>query len=381
MSRQASRNYSNNTYFIDCVRLSALTPYCAKIPESGIIKSKNNLWYAIETEKIPANMYLSTAKELTRYEDNHYYAKWEFASPTWQNNIQPYSASSAMSCITDVFQSYKKLSSWAKLAYYLTSIRIIYLETGVDFTHLRLPSIAQLKEYVSHGRGSSPRNLKLVTSEQVYIYNKSISKWNVHIDDKSYNELLNGGKLTAYIGSRNIQFKIYKKGTKIRVELAIRGRAAVSRFLNSPLCKEPSRHITKLADYWAIKHLSSTYLDRLQELYSGQLPRGAQEAVNRALDSFTSSPMPQAWEKTEKQEPISVFSSFPKTKAKETAININTGKRAIDGVGIKPLTSINKVFLIFLPSRSVCLIPFRFTRIRAPPMLFSRDFLFFAEFF
>ena len=382
MSRQASRNYSNNTYFIDCVRFSALTPYCAKIPESGIIKSKNNLWYAIETEKIPANMYLSTAKELTRYEDNHYYAKWEFASPTWQNNIQPYSASSAMSCITDVFQSYKKLSSWAKLAYYLTSIRIIYLETGVDFTHLRLPSIAQLKEYVSHGRGSSPRNLKLVTSEQVYIYNKSISKWNVHIDDKSYNELLNGGKLTAYIGSRNIQFKIYKKGTKIRVELAIRGRAQVLKFLNFPLCKEPSRHITKLADYWAIKHLSSAYLDRLQELFGGRLPRGAAEAVNRALASFKTTPMPQAWEKTEKQEPILPLNLF--VQKEEPAIDINADRqaRAIDGVGrIRPLTCINKVFLMPFFVRFVCLNSPKVQRARAPPFCFSWDFSIFTGIF
>ena len=152
------------------------------------------------------------------------------------------------------------------------------------------------------------------------------------------------------------------------------------KFLNFPLCKEPSRHITKLADYWAIKHLSSAYLDRLSGLFAGQLPRGAQEAVNRALDSFTSSPMPQAWEKTEKQEPILPLNLF--VQKEEPAIDINADRqaRAIDGKAIKS-RSINKVFQITFAVTSVCSISNDLGQARAPPFCFSWDFSIFTGIF
>ena len=382
MSRPCFDIKTDCTYFIDRIAFSALTPQNA--PASmyidGLVTSKNILWRVVENENIPENIFCTGSIALSRYKDSHYYQKLKFESSKYQNNVLPYTADSAVCCVADILSSYRNLSSWALLQYYLSTIKLVYVETGIDFSNLNPPSLSRLIKFVSTGKGSCPRKLLLYTEKNVYRYDKSAQRWNMPISDKDYKNFLRSGLLTVYVGSKNLKFKIYAKRDKIRVELAIRGRAAVSRFLNSPLCKEPSRHVTMLANLTAIKHLSSSFLDRLQELL-GYLPRGAQEAVNRALDSFTSFPMPQAWEKPkQKQEPIPVFSSFPKTKAKETAMNINNGKRVIDGKAIKS-RGINKVFLMPFFVRFVCLNSPKLQRARAPPKLFSRDFLFFAKFF
>lgn len=381
MTRQ---NTQVDTYFIDAIRFSALVPYRANA--TNITKSKKILWYPIESKNIPRNTFIYGTREISRYSDAKYQAKFQFNTPRYQNNIQPYSYSSSLACITEILESYRALSTWARLEYYKQSVKLTCIETGVDFCNLELPSFSKLIHYTSSGRGSSSRYLRLFCADgMMYEYYKRAKRWSLPITEAEYTRRIKAGDMTAYVGSRNVEFKIYLKHSRIRVELAIRGRAAVSRFLNSPVSKnEPSRHVSKLADYGAIQHLSGSFLDRLQELFGGRLPRGAQEAVNRALDSFTSSPMPQAWEKTEKQEPILPLNLF--VQKEEPAIDINADRqaRAIDGVGIrlKPAcTCINKVFLIFLPSRSVCLFLDNRGQARAPPMLFSRDFLFFAKFF
>lgn len=202
------------------------------------------------------------------------------------------------------------------------------------------------------------------------------------ISDKDYKNFLRSGLLTVYVGSKNLKFKIYAKRDKIRVELAIKGRAQVLKFLNTPFEAEPSRHIAKLADFATIQFLGSSYLDRLAQLFGGRLPKGAEAAVQRALNSFNSFPIPDEWTKQEKQkqEPILPLNLF--VQKEEPAIDINADRqaRAIDGKAIKS-RSINKVFLMPLFVRFVCLNSPKLQRARAPPMLFSRDFLFFTEFF
>ena len=254
MSRQNA-----DTYFIDSIRFSALTPYRASVPENGILKSGKSLWYVVENENIPEKMYLYGCKELTRYKNAHYYKRWEFNSPRNQNNTQPFALHSAIACITDILNSYRAISLWSLLEYYISSIKIIYLETGIDFANLTLPSLEQLTKYASHGRGSSPRQLLLFTQEYIYRYNKSTANWNTPITEKTYKELLNSGRLTIYVGSKGIQFKIYKKREKIRVELAIKGRAQVLRFLNPPFSQTSNRHITQLANLKATP-FSALYL-------------------------------------------------------------------------------------------------------------------------
>lgn len=379
MTRQ---NTNTDNYFIDLIRISALVPYRADM--TNITKSKKIRWYPIETENAPRNTYIYAIREISRYSDAKYQAKFQFNTPKNQNNIQPYTLFSAVSCIKDILTSYQGLSSWAKLDYYINSLKLTGLETGIDFENLTLPSLSQLIKVISAGKGSHSRYLRLYVGENtVYHYSKSKKAWNKPISDKDYKNLLESGLLTTYIGSKNIEFKIYRKKDKIRVELAIRGRAAVLRCLNSPLTREPSRHITRLADYTAIRHLSSYYLDRLSGLFAGQLPRGAAEAVNRALDSFTSFPMPQAWEKPkQKQEPILCLFSAKDT---DPAIDINADRqaRAIDGVGIKPTATaeINKVVHSVFSPCSVCLNSYSHQRARAPPFCFSWDFSFSQSFF
>ena len=367
MTRQ---NTNTDNYFIDLIRISALVPYRADM--TNITKSKKIRWYPIETENAPRNTYIYAIREISRYLNNKYQARFQFNTPKNQNNIQPYTLFSAVSCIKDILTSYQGLSSWAKLDYYINSLKLTGLETGIDFENLTLPSLSQLIKVISAGKGSHSRYLRLYVDENtVYHYSKSKKAWNKPISDKDYKNLLESGLLTTYIGSKNIEFKIYRKKDKIRVELAIRGRAAVSRFLNSPLCKEPSRHVTRLADYTAIRHLSSCYLDRLAELYSGRLPKGAEAAVQRALSSFNSFPIPDEWTKQEKQkqEPILPFSFSPSEE--EKAIHIYANRQAIDGVGrIRPLTCINKVFLMPFFVRFVCLNSPKVQRARAPPKLF-----------
>lgn len=382
MSRPCFDINTDCTYFIDRIAFSALTPQNA--PASmyidGLVTSKNILWRVVENENIPENIFCTGSIALSRYKDSHYYQKLKFESSKYQNNVLPYTADSAVCCVADILSSYRNLSSWALLQYYLSTIKLVYVETGIDFSNLNPPSLSRLIKFVSTGKGSCPRKLLLYTEKNVYRYDKSAQRWNMPISDKDYKNFLRSGLLTVYVGSKNLKFKIYAKRDKIRVELAIRGRAAVSRFLNSPLCKEPSRHVTMLANLTAIKHLSSSFLDRLQELL-GYLPRGAQEAVNRALDSFTSSPMPQAWER-QKQEPILPLNLF--VQKEEPAIDINADRqaRAIDGVGrIRPLTCINKVFLMPFFVRFVCLNSPKVQRARAPPFCFSWDFSFSQSFF
>lgn len=342
-----AQNIGIDNYFVDLVRFSALTPYRA--PESifanGMAKSKKILWRLVEGTTVPENLYIMAERELSRYKNTHYQNKWKFTSPRWQNNTYPYTADTAVCFLTDIFDSYKAFSSWGRLEYYLSSLKLIYIETGIDFSRLELPSLAQLIRYASYGRGSASRYLRLYTRDRTYQYNKKSKTWDFAINNQEYRRLLIKGLLTLYIGSKGIEFKIYQKHNRIRVELALRGRAAVSRFLNSPVSKnEPSRHVSKLADYGAIQHLSSSFLDRLQELL-GYLPRGAAEAVNRALASFKTTPMPQAWTIGKKQEPILPLNLF--VQKEEPAIDINADRqaRAIDGKAIKS-RSINKVFLM-----------------------------------
>lgn len=346
---------------------------CINIYIDGLVTSKNILWRVIENENIPENTFCIGSIALSRYKNSHYYQKLKFVSSKYQNNVLPYTADSAVCCVTDILSSYRNLSSWALLQYYLSTIKLVYVETGIDFSNLNPPSLSRLIKFVSTGKGSCPRKLLLYTEKNVYRYDKSAQRWNMPISDKDYKNFLRSGLLTVYVGSKNLKFKIYAKRDKIRVELAIKGRAQVLKFLNTPFEAEPSRHIAKLADFATIQFLGSSYLDRLAQLFGGRLPKGAEAAVQRALNSFNSFPIPDEWTKQEKQkqEPILPLNLF--VQKEEPAIDINADRqaRAIDGVGIrlKP-TGINKVFLIFLPSRSVCLIPFRFTRIRAPPKHF-----------
>lgn len=371
--RVAAQNIGIDNYFIDLVRFSALTPYRASVPENGILKSGKSLWYVVENENIPEKMYLYGCKELTRYKNAHYYKRWEFNSPRNQNNTQPFALHSAIACITDILNSYRAISLWSLLEYYISSIKIIYLETGIDFANLTLPSLEQLTKYASHGRGSSSRYLRLFCADgMMYEYYKRAKRWSLPLAEAEYTRRIKAGDMTAYVGSRNVEFKIYLKHSRIRVELAIRGRAQVLKFLNTPFTAEPSRHITKLADFATIQFLGSSYLDRLAELYSGRLPKGAEAAVQRALNSFNSFPIPDEWTKQEKQkqEPI-LFSQNSATK-EVSAIDINVKvDRAIDGVGrIRPLTCINKVFLMPFFVRFVCLNSPKVQRARAPPKLF-----------
>ena len=369
--RVAAQNIGIDNYFIDLVRFSALTPYRASVPENGILKSGKSLWYVVENENIPEKMYLYGCKELTRYKNAHYYKRWEFNSPRNQNNTQPFALHSAIACITDILNSYRAISLWSLLEYYISSIKIIYLETGIDFANLTLPSLKQLTKYASHGRGSSSRYLRLFCADgMMYEYCKRAKRWSLPITEAEYTRRIKAGDMTAYVGSRNVEFKIYLKHSRIRVELAIRGRAQVLKFLNTPFTAEPSRHITKLADFATIQFLGSSYLDRLAELF-GYLPRGAAEAVNRALASFKTTPMPQAWTIGKKQEPILPLNLF--VQKEEPAIDINADRqaRAIDGVGIiLKSTGINKVVHSVFPSYSVCLNSYSHQRARAPPKYF-----------
>lgn len=384
MSRPCFDINTDCTYFIDRIAFSALTPQNApaSIYIDGLVTSKNILWRVIENENIPENTFCIGSIALSRYKNSHYYQKLKFVSSKYQNNVLPYTADSAVCCVTDILSSYRNLSSWALLQYYLSTIKLVYVETGIDFSNLNPPSLSRLIKFVSTGKGSCPRKLLLYTEKNVYRYDKSAQRWNMPISDKDYKNFLRSGLLTVYVGSKNLKFKIYAKRDKIRVELAIKGRAQVLKFLNTPFEAEPSRHIAKLADFATIQFLGSSYLDRLAQLFGGRLPKGAEAAVQRALNSFNSFPIPDEWTKQEKQkqEPILPLNLF--VQKEEPAIDINADRqaRAIDGKAIKS-RSINKVFLMPLFVRFVCLNSPKLQRARAPPMLFSRDFLFFTEFF
>lgn len=375
---ESQRNTGIDNFFIDKIRFSAPTPrnaaamqsFATYVHNSGqaerVIYTGKILWHPVDSDDVQDSLYLWGARELSRYESARYSHRLKYVSPTWQNNVQPYSRNSAIACITDILTSYRSVSSWAWLDYYLVSINLIYIEFGIDFASLTLPSLTQLIRYVSCGRGSASRYLRLYTSSVIYRYDKDACTWNAHIDDKTYRELVAKGDATLYIGSRNIAFKVYKKHNKTRVELAVKGRAQVLKFLNSPLSACPSRHITKLTDYQTIKYLSGCYLDRIAELFCGKIPAGAREAVDRALDTFRVSPIPDAWtvRETSKQElPPLPYGSPAKTA--EEAIYIDTGRQ-----GSFTLYGHNNAVLSSFPVHSVSQVLTVRQRIRAPPRLF-----------
>lgn len=302
---------------------------------------------------------------MSRYVNTRYTRRLKYVAPTWQNNRQPYTRESAIACITGIMESYRSISSWARLEHYLLHINLIYLEQGIDFAELELPSLAQLIRYVSHGRGSAPRYLRLyVQPDRTYHYDKKFRTWDAPIDDKTYMELVRGGRATIYVGSKNVEFKIYRKHSRIRIELAVRGRAQVLKFLNSPLSAAPSRHITKLTDYQTIKYLSGCYLDRLAELYAGAIPEGAYKAVGRALDTFRISPIPHEWaihQVSGQELPPLPYGSPAKTA--EEAIYIDTDRQ-------RSFNEHNNAVLSLFPVHSVSLVFNVCRRIRSPPRLY-----------
>lgn len=375
---ESQRNTGIDNFFIDKIRFSAPTPrnaaamqsFATYIHSSGqiiqLINSKGIIWRPVDSDNVQDSLYLWGARELSRYENASYTSRLKYVTPTWQNNIQTYSQESAIACVTGILESYRSMSSWARLERYQLHINLIYLEQGIDFAELELPSLAQLIRYVSHGRGSAPRYLRLyVQPDRTYHYDKKFRTWDAPIDDKTYMELVRGGRATIYVGSKNVEFKIYRKHSRIRIELAVRGRAQVLKFLNSPLSAAPSRHITKLTDYQTIKYLSGSYLDRLAELYGGAIPNGAYKAVDRALDTFRISPIPDAWtiHQVPKQElPLSCGSP---AEAAGEAIYIDTDRqRSLTMYGH------NNAVLTLFPVHAVSLVFRAYRQIRAPPRQF-----------
>ena len=372
------QNTDVDNFFIDVIRFSALTTYTdvvnhgftSRVLDSGeeerLIYTKKIRWHLVNTHNSLIGQYIWGSRELSRYRNAHYISRLH-AFPAWQNNIQPYTQESAIACVTDIIESYRSILSEEEREDYLYYLNLVYIEVGIDFAELQLPNLAQLIRYVSSGRGSASRYLRLYAQPGVvYHYDKETRAWNNPIDDKMCMELVRGGRATIYVGSRNLEFKIYKKHHKIRIELAVRGRAQILKFLNSPLSADKSRHITKLADYRTIQHLSGCYLDRIAELFCGKIPVAACEAVDRALDTFSVSPAPSDWTKREalKQElpPLPCISA---EAAAEEAIYIDTDRQ-------RSLTSYvhNNAVISLFHVHSVSLVFSVYTRIRAPPRLF-----------
>lgn len=370
-------NIDVDDFFIDKIRFSALTPHNAASKQSLatyshnsgqiVINSKGIIWRPVDSLNVQDSVYLWGARTMSRYVNTRYTRRLKYVAPTWQNNRQPYTRESAIACITGIMESYRSISSWARLEHYQLHINLIYLEQGIDFAELELPSLAQLIRYVSHGRGSAPRYLRLyVQPNRTYHYDKKFRTWDAPIDDKTYMELVRGGRATIYVGSKNVEFKIYRKHSRIRIELAVRGRAQVLKFLNSPLSAASSRHITKLTDYQTIKYLSGCYLDRLAELYAGAIPEGAYKAVGRALDTFRISPIPNEWaihQVSGQELPPLPYGSPAKTA--EEAIYIDTDRQRSF-----TLLGYNNVVLTLFPVCSGSQVFNVCQRIRAPPRLF-----------
>ena len=219
---------------------------------------------------------------------------------------------------------------------------------------------------MSTGKGSKSRYLRIVATEasgkKEFYYNKKRKVWNPPITEEYYKKFFEDGRITVYAGTKRLEWKIYKKGQKTRVEFAIIGRVQVSKAFN-PLGKSEDRHITRLADLMSMRHLTGAFLDRMFELF-GYLPGGAKAAVNRALNTFQFSKMPQEWQINihRKQEPTPPFS-------REAAEAINIDDRLNDGKTFYVCCCmiINKLYLIGSFPVLACPIPLSAKRIRAPP--------------
>ena len=175
--------------------------------------------------------------------------------------------------------------------------KITRLDTALDLPQNVIPAPSDLLEYVRHGRGSGARYIKVAAKQGLYIYDKKENIWYLIVKDangktkavltkpyfmrslKRLKKALLTNEITIYIGTRNGEIKIYRKGGLIRYELS--AKKSILRKLM------PDRRIAALSDPFVLSHLFFAAAERIGELFRRSTRRGLYlRAVRHAISSF-----------------------------------------------------------------------------------------------
>lgn len=174
--------------------------------------------------------------------------------------------------------------------------KITRLDTALDLPPSIIPTPDDLLYYVRHGRGSGARYIKVAARQGIYIYDKKIDTWYLIRREngktkavftrpyfmrslKRLKKALLTNEITIYIGTRNGEIKIYRKGGLIRYELS--AKKSILRKLM------PDRRIAALSDPFVLSHLFFAAAERIGELFRRSTRRGLYlRAVRQAIGSF-----------------------------------------------------------------------------------------------
>lgn len=286
--------------------------------------------------------YIYAVSQLSRYANGRYEKKRKYTKAPFQNNRHPYTYESASAFVRQAIYSYVSLST-SLCVLDKEELNITKIECAFDLP-ASAPTLDHLIRYISRGRGSGARRLEIMTNDgNIYAYSKTRCRWHDksyatrYISDSEYFKQIFQRQWSVYVGSRNYRIIIYRKGNRIRHEIAYKGSAAVKKVLAG------RRHVSAIEDRTAVENLFRETARRIYELYQVNEIPSVETAIRDALASFPE----------EKHEPC---------KPECMAFHIDLGA---------PAVLINKVNLItvyvtfillraFLYSTEIC-------RIRAPP--------------
>ena len=194
-----------------------------------------------------------TSIELSRFEsDGRYTPPIRDAKPYEQNNINVPTFNGILSAFDRVYDGYVDVifpsdrTIFAKLTsdpkYYENyTTRITRLDVAFDLPLDLIPTPGELLYYISHGIGCGSRYFNVAAQQGFYFYSKKTGTWTFdkRNPDGSTERITNTqpyfmrnaerlrkafltNEITIYIGTRNGEIKIYRKGELIRYELSLK---------------------------------------------------------------------------------------------------------------------------------------------------------------
>ena len=194
-----------------------------------------------------------TCFELSRFDrDGRYTPPMRAAKPYTQNNINVPTYNGILAAFDRAYDGYTDVIFPADRAVFarLTSdpeyyenytTRITRLDVAFDLPLDLIPTPGELLYYISHGIGCGSRYFNVAAQQGFYFYSKKTGTWTFdkRNPDGSTERITNTqpyfmrnaerlrkafltNEITIYIGTRNGEIKIYRKGELIRYELSLK---------------------------------------------------------------------------------------------------------------------------------------------------------------
>lgn len=194
-----------------------------------------------------------TSIELSRFDrDGRYTPPIRAAKPYEQNNINVPTFNGILAAFDRVYDGYTDVifpsdrAAFAQLTsdpeYYANyTTRITRLDVAFDLPLDLIPTPEDLLYYISHGVGCGSRYLTVAAKQGIYFFNKKTGIWifdKKNADgsterikntlpyfmksDERLRKAIMTNEATVYIGTKNGEIKIYRKGELIRYELSLK---------------------------------------------------------------------------------------------------------------------------------------------------------------